>query len=280
MGAKVFYNSLASSLFIKAYDVGPRAIPIRFIHCPPLKRPGSKATEEEKQSYKKLSKIRNLSTKFVEEVALLKAQLNDQGCLKKLLMVCDGSFCNKICMNMDIHGVEMLARTRKNAKLCFRNLEGSRKIYNKEKFTPEQVRQDDRIPWKATSLYYGGEWRTMRYKEVANVLWQSGTKKRPLRLIVLAPIPYVKGGRRNYREPAYLLTTDLDAPIELLIQSYLDRWQIEVNFREEKSILGVGEAQVWSEKSIERQPAFRVACYSALLLSSVIAYGDRPINYE
>lgn len=263
-----------------SHGVGPRAIPIRFIHCPPLKRPGSKATQEEKQVHKELSKVKNLSTEFVNQVISLKSQLNEQRCLKKLLMVCDGSFCNKICMSMDVPGVEMLARTRKNAKLCFRNQGSIRKIYSEEKFTPEKVLQDDNIPWQTATLYYGGEWRKMRYKEVKNVLWQKGSKKRPLRLIVLAPIPYVKGGRRNYREPAYLLSTDLDAATEFLIQSYLDRWQIEVNFREEKSILGVGEAQVWNEKSIERQPAFRVACYSALLISSVIAYGDKPPDYD
>jgi len=31
-----------------------------------------------------------------------------------------------------------------------------------------------------------------------------------------------------------------------LIQYYFDRWQIEVNHRDEKSLLGVGQAQVWS----------------------------------
>ena len=229
----------------KSHDVGPRAIPIRFAHCPPLKRPGARATDEEREVYKELSKTKNLSTEFVKEVASLRNQLNKEECLKKLLMVCDGSFCNKTCMNMNIPGVEMLSRTRKNAKLCFLNQDSTRKVYSENKFSPEQVRKNDNIPWKTATLYYGGEWREMKYKEVNNVLWQSGTKTRPLRLIVLAPIPYVKGGKRNYRDPAYLLCTDLDAPVEFLIQSYLDRWQIEVNFREEKSILGVGEAQVW-----------------------------------
>ena len=121
---------------------------------------------------------------------------------------------------MNIPNVEILARARKNAKLCFRNHISPRKTYGEEKFTPEEVRQDENIPWKTATLYYGGEWRLMRYKEIPNVLWQSGTKIRSLRLIVLAPIPYVKGGKRNYREPAYLLTTDLEGPVEFLIQSY------------------------------------------------------------
>lgn len=61
----------------------------------------------------------------------------------------------------------------------------------------------------------------------------------------------------------------------MLIQAYLDRWQIEYNHRDEKSILGVGEAQVWNELSVEKQPAFHVAVYSALLLANIMVYGDK-----
>jgi hypothetical protein len=65
-----------------------------------------------------------------------------------------------------------------------------------------------------------------------------------------------------------------------LIQAYLNRWQIEVNHREEKSILGVGHAQVWSAKSIDRQPIFHVAVYSCLLLASALTYQDRPLCFD
>jgi hypothetical protein len=65
-----------------------------------------------------------------------------------------------------------------------------------------------------------------------------------LRLIVLAPTPYRKrkSSKLYYRQPAYLLTSDLKSNASKLIQIYLDRWQIEVNHREEKDTLGVGQA--------------------------------------
>jgi hypothetical protein len=47
----------------------------------------------------------------------------------------------------------------------------------------------------------------------------------------------------------------------------------QVNHREEKTTLGVGQAPVWSKKSVPRQPALVVAAYSALLLASIEAYG-------
>jgi len=257
-------------------SVGPRSVPVRFIHAPPLAKPSHRATDEEKAIYKQKCKTSNLSTLFVDEAKKIRSHLNQENCNKKLLIVGDASFCNKTCMNIDIPNVEMLVRTRKNTKLCFRDTTPSRKIYDSIKFTPEQVRQNDDIPWTTSCLFYGGEWRQIRFKEIKNALWQSGTKTKPLKLIVVAPLPYVKGGKRYYRQPGYLLSTDLQASTEFLLQSYLDRWQIEVNFREEKTTLGVGEAQVWNEKACVRQPGFRVAAYSALLLASILAYKDLP----
>lgn len=171
--------------------------------------------------------------------------------------------------------IVLVARCRRNAKLCFPALEKGRKIYGDQKFSPEEVRKDPSTPWQKDLFFYGGQWREMRYKVASNVLWQHGTKRKPLRLIVLAPLPYTRGGKRNYRDPAYLLTTNLSVDVKVVIQAYLDRWQIEYNHRDEKSILGVGEAQVWNENSVEKQPAFHVAAYSALLLANQMAYGDQ-----
>jgi Transposase DDE domain len=104
-----------------------------------------------------------------------------------------------------------------------------------------------------------------------------------LRLLVVAPIPYRVPGRRKkgYRDPAYLLTTAMRGTARELLQAYSDRWQIEVNHREEKDTLGVGQAQLRSRESVPRQPAFVVAAYSALLLAGLIAHGpSRNQNYQ
>ena len=96
-----------------------------------------------------------------------------------------------------------------------------------------------------------------------------------MRLIVLAPQPYKPspGARTLYREPAYLLTTDLTSAADDLIQCYFDRWQIEVNHRDEKDLLGVGQAQVWSKRSLPRHAPFVVAAYSLLLLAALQLFG-------
>jgi hypothetical protein len=160
-------------------------------------------------------------------------------------------------------------------RLCAPAPARSRRTYEKEKFTPEQVRQDERIAWQSTKLWHGGKRRKLRYKEVDLVLWQTGAGPRPLRLLVVAPVPHRRTprGRLLYRRSAFLLTTDRNTPAIQLLQVYLDRWEIEVNHREEKTTLGVGQAQLWSRQSVARQPALVVAAYSALLLASLETHG-------
>jgi len=271
---------LQASILLPLYrrtDAPPRALPIQFCEVPAVKKPKKNASEEEWDEYKEAKKKHNLSTVFVKNLRYIRNELDLLGMFtKKLLAVVDGSFCNKICMSADIHRTEIIGRTRKNAKLCFKARTGSRKYYEEQTFTPEEVLRDKSKEWKKISIYHGGQWRQVKYKEVKNVLWRSATKKRPLRLIVVAPTPYRISPNKHlyYRKPAFLLTTDLVASADFLVQKYFDRWQIEVNHREEKDTLGIGQAQVRSTKSVPRQPAFIVAAYAAMLLASVIAYND------
>ena len=115
----------------------------------------------------------------------------------------------------------------------------------------------------------------MQVKSIGPVLWKPAGYEVPLRLIVIAPTPYRlrKGSRLLYRQPAHLITTDLDTPVEEIVQHYIWRNDIEVNFRDEKQIFGAGEAQVRNEHSVQAAPALAVAAYSMLLLSAVRACG-------
>ena len=84
--------------------------------------------------------------------------------------------------------------------------------------------------------------------------------------MVIAPLGYRlrNGSRMLYRQPVYLICTDPDLPLEKLLQYYLRRWGIEVNFREEKAIIGTGEAQVRIPSSNQHLPAVTVAAYAIL----------------
>ncbi len=228
------------------------------------------------KQYKEAVKQKNLSRSFVDMGKQLRQELDDAGGQDKLLALAgDGSFCNRTCFGDIPERSILLVRARKDAKLCFRAAEDARRFYAVDKFTPEQVRKDESRTYKTTKIFYGGKRRKVRYKEIVKVYWQRGAKQLPLRLIVIAPTPYRKSKSKKLycRDPAYLLTTDLRSSLQRLLQIYFDRWQIEVNHREEKDTLGVGQAQLWNITSAPKQPVLAVAAYSALLLASLQAFG-------
>jgi hypothetical protein len=260
----------------RKHKVNARAVPVRFLAAPILKKPGTRADQQTQQRYREQRKQQNLSQQAVRLLLGLRASLDQAGAQTKTLLIAgDGSFCNRTLFRTPLDRVELLCRTRADVRLCAPAPPGSRRRYAQKKFTPEQVRHDEAVLWQSVKLWHGGRRRQLRYKEVEHVLWQSGAGTRQLRLLVVAPIPYrrTKRGRLYYRRSAFLLTTDPVTPARQLRQVYLDRWEIEVNHRDEKTTLGVGQAQVWSRKSVARQPALVVAAYSALLLASLEAYG-------
>ncbi len=290
-GLRFLQASLLVPLFHQA-KVGTRALPIAFEEVSVVKhprrklpkRPASPAKRTEPLSplelewkqYRAAQKIYSLSARFADLMRRLRSTLDACGAAKKILLLAvDGSFCNRTVFTTVVQGVELIARARKDIRLCFRAQDGSRRFYGVQKLTPEQVRLDNSRPWKATTVFYGGKRRKVEYKEVGGIFWQGGARKRPLRLLVVRPTRYRKrkSGRYYYRRPAYLLTTVVNGTVRQLLQIYFDRWQIEVNHREEKDTLGVGQAQLHNVTAVPKQPAFAVASYSALLLASLQAFG-------
>lgn len=260
----------------KTQERRARAIPVSFELAPCAKKPGKKASPEQIAEYKKARKIQNLSVSFVENLARLRRRLDASGAQVRLSLVSvDGSFCNRRCLARILERTAILARARKDAKLCMPAPKGGRKKYGQDKFTPAQILADEKIPFEKAGVVFGGTERELRFKRVEGVLWQSGTKTRLLTLLVLAPTGYRnhQHGRMLYRDPAFLICTSTGLDPVRLIQAYVDRWQIEVNHQEEKDILGVGQAQVWSEFAIPRQPALAVAAYSLLMLAALKAFG-------
>lgn len=283
-GHRFLQASLVLPLYKQDGVSSSRSIPIRWEMAPTVKKPGKNATQEQLDQYHRLKKQTNLSVQFVALTKELRSYLDQSGHSdKRLYQVVDGSFCNQTVFSedWDSNNVSIIARARKDLILCRRVRKKGSQFYSKTKFTPEMVRQQDSLAkWQSTQIFHGGCYRNVRYKEITGIYWQRGAKKRPLRLIVLAPTGYrtTKNGRTYYRKPAYLLTNDLTTPTAILIQDYFDRWGIEVNHRDEKEILGVGEAQVWNENSVTKVPALLVAMYSWLLLAGLNCYGPTRTN--
>jgi hypothetical protein len=252
----------------------PVAVSIGFRLAPALKRPKKSAPQEEHAAFKVAKRKQNLSTIAVDEMRHLRENLDHTGRKDlNVLMAGDASYLNKTILRGLPHNMDIIARVRGTVRLYAPAPAGGRKKYGEILPTPIETRQNKGMPWQVVNAYYAGARRDLRYKEVPRVMWKSAGANRVLRLIVMAPTPYRapggSGGRRQlyYREPAYLLTTDMTAATTELIQAYLDRWQIEVEHRDEKSVLGVGEAQVHADKSVVRMHSAHVAMWSMAKLA-------------
>jgi len=260
--------------------VSARSIPVLFEPVESLEKPRKISGAKEKAAYNKAKRKNTMCDQSVEHMRTLRKAFDTAGaCARTLLFTLDGGFCNRKVFKAALERCRLLARCRKDAKLCFAANDPAhpQKKYADEKFTPESVRKDESIPYRSGKFFIGGKYRKIRYKEIKNVLWQRGAGEKLLRLIVLAPIPYhlSPNSKANYREPAYLLTDTNDLDMRKLIQAYVDRWEIEINHRDEKQHLGVGDPQVWNDASVDRFPAFIVASYAFLLLASLEAYGAK-----
>lgn len=286
-GHRFLQSSLSLPLYLQDQTSSSRSVPIRFEMAPVVKKPGKNASEDTLQAYRDLKKEKNLSVQFVALTQDVRQRLNQTGHqAKRLVQVGDGSFCNRTVFAQDweAQNVSLVVRCRKDIVLCRRAPGQGRRFYGRTKFTPEQVRRrSSRARWQKARIFHGGAYREVRYKELTKVYWEGGARKREVRVLVVAPVGYrtSKNGRKYYRQPAYLLTTDLTTSAVELLQAYFDRWGIEVNHRDEKDILGVGQAQVWNKNSVSKVPALLVAMYSWLQLAGLKCYGPtRTEVYE
>lgn len=250
-----------------------RAIPIDLLHCPSPRKPRKKAPEEQWAQYRQQSKASRISLRGAERVAHLRAALDRDGQSQRSLVIsADGSFTNSTMLRNLPARTTFIGRIRKDAKLYAQPQgpagRGRRRYYGAAVPTPEQYRQDESIPWHQTKAFLGGQTIDIEFKVIGPLRWRA-SGQRDLLLVIIRPLAYrpIKGRPLHYRDPIYLLCTDLAYPLPELVQAYLWRWEIEVGFRDQKTLLGSGEAQVRAPAAVERVPALIAVAYAFLHLS-------------
>jgi hypothetical protein len=280
-----------------------RAIPVAFDLAPPVpkpkrpRKPGKRACSKDwaayaracrthrkdLKKYRKLQQLEGLSAQGAKLLNGLRKRCNkiDGGKNKILWSVVDASFCNRTVFSLLDPRIVLIGRVRKDIRLygpvkaeASANAGRGRKAsYGPLLPTPEQLRQDPAIPWETCTIFAAGKKHHLNYKTIAPVFWRSSAGTRSMRLIVIRPLRYRAHGHTLYRDPAYLLVSNAHVPVVEALQAYFYRWEIEVDHKDEKDLLGVGQAQVWNDTSVERQPPFHVASYAALLVATIKAYG-------
>ena len=252
-----------------------RAIPVDFHHCPTVKKPDKSAGEEEIEAFKEDRKIAKLSKQGSLRIKALRDRLDEQGVANRQLLVSvDGSYTNETVLKSLPDRVTLIGRIRKDTKLYKipdqQPGTGRKRVYGDRLPTPEDIRKYDLAPWQSVSAWAAGKSHNFSIKVVHDTRWRSAGQNHTLQLVIIKPLGYrlTKNSRILYRQPAYLICSDNELDITKLLQAYLWRWEIEVNFRDEKSLLGCGDAQVRSPQSVKSVPAFTVAMHALIHLAA------------
>lgn len=275
-----------ASLLVTPPDApGPaRALPVRFEPAPPVPRPKKNAPPEVLKAYRQQKKARSLTQVGIATAASVRQALDQQSATqhRRLIICADGSYTNRAMLRQLPLNTTFIGRLRKDAKLYFplppspsTKTSGRPRRYGPPAPTPEQILRDDSVPTLRVRCFAAGEERDIPVKRLGSIYWRKAGADLPVQGVVIKPLGYRlrQGAKLLYRQPAFLICTDPDLDLQTLVQSYIHRWEIECNHRDEKSLLGVAEGQVRNPQAVSRLPQFQVAIYSLLLLASLLAYG-------
>ena len=287
MGPAFHVNLIKAQRFIQISMASPadngmvRMVPIDFVHAPAPQKPRPDADEQVQTLFRQAKCKMALPKVGADQLSRLRSAMDKEGQQDRpLWVVVDGGYTNGTFIKHLPERTTAVGRIRADAKLYHlpeptRGRPGRHRVYGDRAPTPEELRKDTSVPWQRVEAFAAGKTHTFKIKTLAPLRWRPAGKEYDLRLVVIAPLGYrlTKNGKLLYRKAAYLICTDPNADIQEILQAYIWRWDIEVNFRDEKSLLGVGQAQVRNEHSVENVPALAVAAYAMLLTSSIQAYG-------
>lgn len=126
------------------------------------------------------------------------------------------------------------------------------------------VAQDAQTPWTARVLprWYGETQRAIEYTSETAIWYHNGKPALPVRWVL------VRDPRGRFRTAA-LFCTDLEAEPWQIIQWFIQRWQLEVTWREVREHLGVETQRQWSDLAIARTTPALLGLYA---LVSVFAH--------
>lgn len=179
---------------------------------------------------------------------LVAGWLSDRECW----MVVDNAYLNGTVLSTLPSNVNVIGPMRWNAalhelpELSVGGSKGRPRKRGDRLPTPREM-IDDPAEYPATEMdiVFGEESRRLRIQMVKDILWYTGTKSKPIAIVLVRDI---KGEWRD----EVLLSTNPGVTADFVIAGYCRRWSIEVVFRESKQLTGLHDPHVRTEKSVER----------------------------
>ena len=256
-----------------------RLIPIDFQQAPLPPKPRKNAPPAAHEAYEQQRTKKNINLVGRERLSLLRKQMDQSGAAARPLIISiDGRFTNTTVFAQIPERTTLIGRVRRDGRFFYPPQQqpalGRKRKYGSPCPTPEQLLKDQTLPWQNVQAYAAGQQHTFELKTLGPVVMAMNKAQQTVRLVVVRPVRYhLTKTKTDRREPAFLICTDPNLPLEKVLQYYIWRWDIEINFRDEKTILGVGQAQVRTQASNQKAPSLAVAAYALLLLAAYKTYG-------
>jgi hypothetical protein len=269
---------LQFSAALPAKDGSARLVPVDWVEAPSPQKPRHDAAPAEQAAHREAKRQASINRVAAARMTKLREATE-----RPIHFVGDGRFTNRTVLSALPKDTVLIGRTRKDTRLhawCEPlRRHGRPRRYGTTLPTPEQYRTNPDVPWESVEAWAVQTRHQLRVKHLGPVMARIRGVDAPVQIVIIAPLGYRlrQGGKLLYRQPAYLLCSDPDLPVQTLVQEYLWRWDIEVNFRDEKTLLGVSEAQLRQPEAVRRHPAAAVAAYALLLLAGLDAYGHNQL---
>ena len=111
--------------------------------------------------------------------------------------------------------------------------------------------------WRKITVRLYGKDVSVRYKTRV-ALWYNSTGNAPVRIVV------VRDPKGRRKDDAFF-STDPDMSVQTILQTYAQRWSLEVAFRDTKQQLGFERSQARTKKAVQRTAPFAFVAYTIIV---------------
>jgi hypothetical protein len=235
------------------------ALPVLTILMPP-ENPLS--TSKNTHDLKKTKKHKTLTQWTCQAVKLLRRWL---GPTMKITVVADSAFATYLlantCIDLDI---TLVSRMRLDARTFEFSPppkgKGRRKLVGKRLPTFQHMLKDTSLTWDTIKTgWYGGKTNEVEILQGTCLWYGYGIRPVPIKWVLT----------RDRGQEVLIFSTNLNQPLNQLIEVFVDRWGIEVTFEEARRHLGMETQRQWSDKAIDRITPCILASYSIINLVAI-----------
>lgn len=185
---------------------------------------------------------------------------------RRILLTADNEFATAdIALCCAHQGVAFISRLKLNARLFnFPVRQRMGRPPNKGKRLPkvETIINDVNTNWTTREvLWYGGVLKNIQYL-TGTCLWHVMTRSdSPITIRYVL----VKAPGEDFH-PVLLMSTDPEIEASQIIETYVERWNVEVTFHEAREHLGIETQRQWSDMAITRTTPILFGLYSLAIL--------------